>query len=68
MVHSQLCLGLLHKVHATKRTPTTGELGSTPLMTVLYIFFALVMFSVGFYYIKEGLWLIGIGRVRNKES
>lgn len=43
-------------------------LGPTSLMTVLYIFFAFVMFSVGFHYIKEGLWLIGVGRVRNKES
>jgi hypothetical protein len=41
-------------------------LGPTPLMTVLYIVMALVMFRVGFYYLKEGLWLIG-GRVRNKE-
>jgi hypothetical protein len=42
-------------------------LGPTPLMTGLYIVMALVMFRVGFYYFKEGLWLIGVGRVRNKE-
>jgi hypothetical protein len=43
-------------------------LGLTPLVTVLYIVMALVMFCVGFYYVKEGLWLIGVGRVRNRES
>lgn len=42
-------------------------LGRTPLMTLLYAVVALVMFRVGFYYIKEGLWLIGVGQVRSKE-
>jgi hypothetical protein len=37
-------------------------LGPTPVMTVIYIVTALVMFSVGFYYIKDGLWLIGVRR------
>jgi hypothetical protein len=43
-------------------------LGLTPRVTVLYIVMALVMFCVGFYYVKEGLWLIGVGRVRNREG
>lgn len=42
-------------------------LGPTPLMTGLYIVMALVMFRVGFYYVKEGVWLVGVGRVRNKK-
>jgi hypothetical protein len=42
-------------------------LGLTPLVTVLIVM-ALVMFCVGFYYAKEGLWLIGVARVRNRES
>jgi hypothetical protein len=42
-------------------------LGPTPLMTVLYILMALMMFRIGFYYFKEGLWLMGVGPVRNKE-
>jgi hypothetical protein len=43
-------------------------LGPTPFVTALYIVMALVMFCVGFYYVREGLWLIGVGRVRNKKS
>jgi hypothetical protein len=43
-------------------------LGLTPLITALYIILALVMFRVGYYYIKEGIWLIGVGRVSPKSE
>jgi hypothetical protein len=37
--------------------------GPTPNITAIYIVYALVMFGVGFYYIRDGLWLVGVRRV-----
>jgi len=43
-------------------------LGPTPLITALYVGYAMLMFSVGFYYTKEGLWLVGLARAHRKEK
>jgi len=43
-------------------------LGPTPLMTAVYVGYAMLMFSVGFYYTREGLWLVGLARAHRKEK
>jgi hypothetical protein len=43
-------------------------LGPTPLMTAPYVGYAMLMFSVGFYYTREGLWLVGLARTHRKEK
>ena len=43
-------------------------LGPTPLVTALYVGYAVLMFSVGFYYTREGLRLVGLARTHRKEK
>ena len=56
-----MAFGVAHPVHHFM-----NGLGPTPLIAVAYIILALVMFSVGFYYFREGLHLIGVGRSHHR--
>jgi hypothetical protein len=46
----------------------TGSLGENPVFRLICIGTAILMFSIGYHYMKESLWLLGIGRKPNKEQ
>ena len=46
----------------------TGPLGENPVLHLVYIGTAILMFSIGYHYLKESLWLLGFGRKPNNEQ
>jgi hypothetical protein len=64
----RVAFGVVFPIMGIRDFIETGSLGENPVFRLIYIGTAILIFSIGYYYVKESLWLLGIGREPNNEQ
>jgi hypothetical protein len=63
-----VAFGVVFPIMGIRDFIETGSLGENPVFRLVYIGTAILMFSIGYHYVKESLWLLGFGRKPNNEQ
>ena len=63
-----VAFGVVFPIMGIRDCIETGSLGENPVFHLVYIGTAILMFSIGYHYLKESLWLLGFGRKPNNEQ
>ncbi len=62
-----MAFGVVFPIMGTREFIETGSLGENPVFRLIYIGTTILMFSIGYYYVKESLWLLGFGSKPDKD-
>lgn len=63
-----VAFGVVFPIMSIRDFIETGSFGENPAFRIVCIGTAILMFSIGYHYVKESLWLLGIGPKPNNEK
>jgi hypothetical protein len=56
-----IAFGVVFPIMGIRDFIENGSLGENPVFRLIYIGTAILTSSIGYYYVKESLWLLGFG-------